>query len=66
MIGQELAESEQASASVSRGIFLAYMRSAGGGGEAGAGAGTGGGMSLQRWLEDRQAAVKKVATNMID
>eukprot|EP00904_Undaria_pinnatifida_P005521 jgi/Undpi1/2099/HiC_scaffold_12.g05485.m1 len=63
---EELAESEQASASVSRGIFLAYMRSAGGGGEAGAGAGTGGGMSLQRWLEDRQAAVKKVATNMVD
>ncbi|CAM9357142.1 unnamed protein product, partial [Laminaria digitata] len=56
---EELAESEEASASVSRGLFLAYMRSAGGGGEAGGGAGSGGGMSLQRWLEDRQAAVKK-------
>lgn len=53
---KELAESEETSASVSRGLFLAYMRNAHGGG----GGRDGGVVSLERWLEDRQAAIKKV------
>lgn len=56
---KELAESEEASAAVSRGLFSAYMRSVHGSG-GGAGDAGGGGVSLQRWLEDRQAAMKKV------
>ncbi|CAM9185552.1 unnamed protein product, partial [Hapterophycus canaliculatus] len=50
---EELAESEEKSAAVSRSLFLAYARNAHGGG-AGEGA-----VSLQQWLEDRQAAMKK-------
>lgn len=53
---QELVESEETSASVSRELFLAYIRNTHGG-KAGGG---GGGVSLQRWLEDRQAAMEKV------
>lgn len=58
--GQELAESEESSAAVSRGLFLAYVRSTHGGG------GGGGAVSLQRWLEDRQAAMKKVQSYLRD
>ncbi|CAM9293991.1 unnamed protein product, partial [Ectocarpus sp. 6 AP-2014] len=51
---EELVESEDTSASVSRGLFLAYIRNSHGGK-----AGGRGGVSLQRWLEDRQAAMEK-------
>ena len=54
---KELAESEETSASVSRGLFLAYMKNAHGGG----GSRGGGVVSLERWLEDRQTAIKKVS-----
>ncbi|CAB1109817.1 unnamed protein product [Ectocarpus sp. CCAP 1310/34] len=50
---EELMESEDKSASVSRGLFLAYIRNSHGG------KARGGGVSLQRWLEDRQAAMEK-------
>ncbi|CAN0160391.1 unnamed protein product [Pylaiella littoralis] len=55
---EELAESEEASASVSRGLFVAYMKTTHGAGGSGGG-GDAGGVSLQRWLEDRQVAMKK-------
>ncbi|CAM9205580.1 unnamed protein product, partial [Ectocarpus sp. 8 AP-2014] len=51
---EELAESEDTSASVSRGLFLAYVRNSYGGTAGGRGR-----VSLQRWLEDRQAAMQK-------
>lgn len=53
--------SEEADASVSRGLFLAYMRTGGGGGGGGGGSSMGSGVSLQRWLEDRHAARKKAS-----
>lgn len=63
---QELAESEDVDASVSRGILMAYMRNVGNdngrpaGGKAAAAAAVGNGVSLERWLEDRHIARKKV------
>ena len=45
---QELKTSEETSASVSSGLFLSYVSR------------RGRGMSLQRWLENRHAAMKKV------